>query len=76
LGGATGFRSADALHLGHPGIRIEFGYGEKLVAGLLDPVFHPQPVEERALGLLLVGNGFGQVPNEMTSSRRSARFHS
>jgi hypothetical protein len=38
-------------------------------------VFHPQPVEQRALGLLLAGIGFGQAPSEMASNRRSALFH-
>jgi hypothetical protein len=38
--------------------------------------FHPQHVEQRALGLLLAGGDFDQVPNEMASSRRSTRFHS
>jgi hypothetical protein len=44
-GGQRLFLAPDALHLGHPGVGIEFGYGEKLVAGLFDSVFHPQPVE-------------------------------
>ena len=35
---------------------------EKLVAGLFDCVFHPQPVEQRALGLLLAGCNFDQAP--------------
>jgi hypothetical protein len=35
--------------------------GEKLVAGLLDRVFHPQPVEQRALGLSLAGWDFEQA---------------
>jgi hypothetical protein len=30
------FLASDALHLAHPGVGIEFGYGEKLVAGLFD----------------------------------------
>ena len=38
-----------------PGLGIEVGYGEKLAAGLFDRVFHPQPVGQRALGLLLAG---------------------
>jgi hypothetical protein len=45
-----------------------------LVAGLFDPVFHPQPVEQRALGLLLAGRDFNQVPNEIGSSSKSALF--
>jgi hypothetical protein len=55
-GGQRQFLAPGALHLGHPGGGIEFGHGEKLVAGLFDPVFHPQPVEQRALGLLLAGS--------------------
>jgi hypothetical protein len=50
--------TADALHFGYPGVGIEFGCGEKLVAGLFDGVFHPQPVEQRALALLLAGGDF------------------
>ena len=33
---------SDALHVGHPGVGIEVGHGEKLVAGLFDRVF-PAP---------------------------------
>jgi hypothetical protein len=35
------------------------------MAGLFDRVFHPQPVEQRALGLLLAGCDSDQAPNEM-----------
>jgi hypothetical protein len=45
-----------------PGVGIEFGHSEKLVAGLFDPILHPQPVEQRALGLLLVGGDFEREP--------------
>ena len=38
-----------------------------LVAGLFDPLFHSQPVEQRALGLLLAGRDFNQAPNEIES---------
>ena len=31
----------DALHLAYPGVGIEVGCGEKLVAGLFDCVFRP-----------------------------------
>jgi len=55
------FLTPDALHLGHPGVGIELGHGEKLVAGLFDCVFHPQPVEQRALGLLLEADDFDQA---------------
>jgi hypothetical protein len=37
--------------------------------------FHPQPVEQRALGLLLAGCDFGEVPNGMCSSHRPALSH-
>ena len=40
--------------LAHPGAEIEFGHAEKLVAGLFDPLLHPQPAERPALDLLLV----------------------
>jgi hypothetical protein len=40
---------------------------EKLVAGLFDCVFHPQPVEQCALGLLLAGGEFDLAPNETGS---------
>jgi hypothetical protein len=52
-----------------PGVRIKFGFGERLVAGLLDPVFHPQPVEQCSLGLLPAGDEFDQVPDEMGVSQ-------
>ena len=57
-GGQRLFLAADALHFAYPGVGIEVGYGEKLVAGLFDGVFHPQPVEQCALGLLLAGGDF------------------
>jgi hypothetical protein len=57
------------------GVGIEVRCGEKLVAGLFDGVFHAQPVEQCALGLLLAGGDFDQAPNETGSSRRSALFH-
>jgi hypothetical protein len=62
-GGQRLFLAADAFHLAYPGVGIQVGYGEELVAGLFDGVFHPQPVEQRALGLLLVGGDFEQAPN-------------
>ena len=58
----------------HPRVGIEFDQGEKLVAGLFDRIFHPKPVEQRALGLLLAGDDFDQGPNKMGSDRRSAPF--
>jgi hypothetical protein len=58
-GGGQGlFLAPDALHFGYPGVGIEFGCGEKLVAGLFDRVFHSQPVEQCALGLMLAGGDF------------------
>jgi hypothetical protein len=74
-GGQREFLAPDALHFAHPGVGIELGQGEKLVAGLFDPIFHPQPVEQRALGLLLVGGDFDQAPYEMGSNRRPALLH-
>jgi hypothetical protein len=47
------------------GVGIEFGHGEKLVAGFFDRVFHPKPVEQRVLGLLLAGRDFDQAVNEI-----------
>ena len=53
-GGGQGlFFTPDLLHFADPGVGIQIGQGEELVAGLFDPVFHSQPVEQRALGLLL-----------------------
>jgi hypothetical protein len=69
-GGQRLFLAPDALHFGYPGVGIEVGCGEKLVAGLFDGVFHPQPVEQRALGLLLVGGEFDYAPNETGSIGR------
>ena len=64
-GGQRLFLAPDALHFAYPGVGTEVGCGEKLVAGLFDGVFHPQPVEQRALGLLLAGGGFDHALNEM-----------
>ena len=61
-GGQWEFLAPDALHLGYPGVGIEVGHGEKLVAGLFDRVFHLPPVEQGALGLLLVGGDFEREP--------------
>jgi hypothetical protein len=44
-GGQRLFLAPDALHFAYPGVGIEFGCGEKLVAGVFDRLFHPQPVE-------------------------------
>jgi len=63
------------MHLGYPGVGIEVGHREKLLAGLFDLAFHPQQVEQLALGLLLAGRDFDQAPNEMRSNRRSALSH-
>ena len=53
-GGQRQFLVPDVLRFAYPGVGIEVGHGEKLVAGLFDRVFPPQPVEQRALGLLPV----------------------
>ena len=52
-GGQRLFLPTDALHFADPGVGIQLGQGEELVAGLFDAVSHSQPVEQRALGLLL-----------------------
>jgi hypothetical protein len=46
------FLAPDALHFGYPGVGIEVGGGEQLVAGLFDAVFDPQPVQQCVLGFL------------------------
>jgi hypothetical protein len=46
-----------------------------LPAGLFDAVFHPQLVEQGALGLLLAVRHFDQTPNEMGLRGRPAPFH-
>ena len=59
-GGGQGLLLAtDALYFAYPGVGVQFGQGEELVAGLFYAVFHSQPVEQRALGLLLPGGDFG-----------------
>jgi hypothetical protein len=73
-GGQRLLLARDALHFAYPGVGIQLGQGEKLVGGLCDPVFHPQPVEQRALGLLLAGCDFDQALNEMGLKRRPALF--
>jgi hypothetical protein len=67
--------SAFQLFASCPSVGIQFGHGEKLIAGLFDGVFHPQPVEQRALGLLLAGCDSDQAPKEMGANGRSAAFH-
>ena len=54
-GGQRLLLAPDALHFAGPGVGVQVGQGEELVAGLSDPVIHSQPVEQRALGLLLAG---------------------
>ena len=54
-GGQRLFLATDALHFADPGIGVQFGQGEELVAGLSDAVFHSQPVGQRTLDLLLEG---------------------
>ena len=74
-GGQRLLLAAEALHFADPGVGIQLGQGEKLVAGLFDCVFHPKPVEQRALGLLLAGCDFDEAPNESGSNGKSALFH-
>lgn len=57
-GGQWTLLAPDALHFADPGIGIQLGEGEKLIAGLFDVVFHSQPVQQRALGLLLASPEF------------------
>ena len=72
-GGRQGLLLAtDALYFADPGVGVQLGQREKLVAGLFDAVFHSQPVEQPALSLLLAGGEFNQAPNEMGSNSRSA----
>ena len=75
-GGGQGLLLApDALHFADPGVGVQLGQGEEFVAGLLDALFHAQPVEPRALGVLLAAGEFDKALNETGSSRRSALFH-
>ena len=48
-GGQEKFFAADALDLRYPSVGIEFGDGEKFVAGLFDGVFYPQLVGKSRL---------------------------
>ena len=73
-GGQRLLLGADALHFGNPGVGIQLDWGEKLQTGLCDPVFHSQPVEQRALGLVLAEGDFNQAPDGMGTSRRSELF--
>jgi hypothetical protein len=63
--------SAFQLFASYPGVRSESGHGEKLVAGLCYTVFHSQPVEQRALILLLAGRDSDQRPEEMGNAVRN-----
>jgi hypothetical protein len=74
-GGQREFLVPDALHFGYPGVGIEVGHGEKLVAGLFDGVFHAQPVEQRVLRLLLAGGDSNQAANGRRSNHTSPLFH-
>jgi hypothetical protein len=74
-GGQRLLLAADALHFAHPGVGIEVGFGEKLVAGLFDTVFHSQPVEQYALGLLLAAGEFDYAPTVIGSQSRRRLFH-
>ena len=55
-GGEGVLLAADALYFADPGVGVQVGQGEELVAGLFEGVFYSQPVEQRALGLLLATN--------------------
>ena len=54
----------------YPGVGIEFGHGRKLVAGLFDRVFYPQPVQQRALGLLLAGRNLDEQASIISMTAR------
>jgi hypothetical protein len=54
----------------YPSVGIEFRLGEKLVAGLCDPVFHPQPVEQSALDLLLAGRNLDEKASSISMTAR------
>ena len=74
-GGQRLLLATDALYFADPGVGVQVGQGEKLVAVPLDAAFHSQPVEHRALGLLLAGSHLDQVPNEMGLNHGSALIH-
>ena len=75
-GGGQGLLLAtDALYFADPGVGVQIGHGEELVAGLFDPVFHSQPVEQRALGLPLAARDFDQAPHDMSFNRKLACFY-
>ena len=63
-GGQRLLLASDALRFAYPSAGIKVGRGEKFVAGLFAGLFHPQPVEQLALGLLLAERDFDQAPNE------------
>ena len=71
-GGQGQFLAPDALHLAYPSVGIEFGHGEKFVAGLFDLLFHPYPIKQRALGFFLGGGDLHQVA-EIRSNRGNAQ---
>src|ERR1022692_2335215 len=52
------------------------GQGEELVAGLFDAVFHSQPVEQSALGLLLAGGEFDWAAKKMGPNSMPGGSHS
>jgi hypothetical protein len=55
--------SAFLLSASLPSVRIEFGYGEKPVAGLFDGVIHPEPAQSE------FQNPFMEPPVRLTSTR-------
>jgi len=74
-GGGQGlFLAADVLHFAEPGVGVQVGQGEELVARLFDPAFRSQPVEQRALGLLLEGCDLNGTLNEMGAKLCVAAF--
>lgn len=56
--------AAQFLHFGDEGVGVEVGEGLEFLAGLLDGVFHAQPVEHGALRLLLARGDVDEAVSE------------
>jgi hypothetical protein len=74
-GGQGLFLAPEALHSADPGVGVQVGQGEELVAGFFDAVLHSQPVERGALGVVLAGGEFDWARDE-TESIQSAGISS
>ena len=66
-GGEGLLLATNTPHFGDPGVGIQGGGRGELGAGPFDVVFYAQPVEQGALGLLLAGAKFYQVPDALPS---------